>query len=273
MPTITTPDGTQIFYKDWGHGRPIVFCHGWPLSADAWDSQMMFLAQRGYRVIAHDRRGHGRSDQPWQGNDMDTYADDLAALIESLDLQGAILIGHSTGGGEVARYIGRHGSKRVAKVVLIGAVPPIMVKSDTHPDGIPVTVFDGLRAGVINDRSLCFKEVAVPFYGFNRPNAKVSQGAIDSFWNQGMQGSIKGLYDCIKQFSETDFTTDLRSINVPTLVLHGDDDQIVPFEISGKLSATLIPNATLEIVKGGPHGMCTVNADEVNEKLLKFISA
>ncbi|MGF6774361.1 non-heme chloroperoxidase [Paraburkholderia sp. GAS199] len=273
MSTITTKDGTEIFYKDWGSGRPVVFSHGWPLSADAWDAQMLFLGSKGFRVIAHDRRGHGRSAQTWDGNDMDTYADDLAALIEHLDLKDATLVGHSTGGGEVAHYIGRHGSKRVAKAVLIGAVPPLMLKTEANPNGTPIDVFDGIRKGVVDDRSQFFKDLAVPFYGYNRPNAKKSQGVIDSFWAQGMAGSIKGLYDCVKQFSEVDYTEDLKKIDVPTLVLHGDDDQIVPIDAAGRLTAKIVSNATLKVYPGGQHGMCTVEADKVNADLLEFIGS
>jgi non-heme chloroperoxidase len=273
MSTIKTKDGTQIFYKDWGKGRPVVFSHGWPLSADAWDAQMLFLGSKGFRVIAHDRRGHGRSEQTWDGNDMDTYADDLAALIEQLDLQDATLVGHSTGGGEVAHYIGRHGTQRVAKAVLIGAVPPLMLKTGSNPAGTPIDVFDGIRKGVEDDRSQFFKDLALPFYGYNRPGAKVSQGVIDSFWVQGMAGSIKGLYDCIKQFSEVDYTEDLKKIDVPTLVLHGDDDQIVPIDAAGRLTAKIVKNATLKVYPGGQHGMCTVEAAKVNGDLLEFIGS
>ena len=270
--TITTKDGTKIYFKDWGTGQPVVFSHGWPLTADAWDAQMLFLGQNGYRVIAHDRRGHGRSSQPWNGNDMNTYADDLAELFENLDLKSAILVGHSTGGGEVARYIGRHGSKRVAKAVLIGAVPPLMLKTDNNPGGLPISVFDGIRAGVVTDRSQFFKDLSLPFYGYNRSNAKTSQGVRDSFWLQGMQVSIKGAYDCIKAFSETDFTEDLKKIDVPTLILHGDDDQIVPIGDSASLSAKLVKNSKLKVYPGAPHGMCTTIADQVNADLLAFIN-
>jgi non-heme chloroperoxidase len=269
--TVTTRDGTKIYFKDWGTGQPVVFSHGWPLTADAWDAQMLFLGQNGYRVIAHDRRGHGRSGQPWNGNDMNTYADDLAELIENLDLKNAVLVGHSTGGGEVARYIGRHGSKRVAKAVLIGAVPPLMLKTDNNPGGLPISVFDGIRAGVVTDRSQFFKDLSLPFYGYNRSNAKTSQGVRDSFWLQGMQVSIKGAYDCIKAFSETDFTQDLKKIDVPTLILHGDDDQIVPIGDSASLSAKLVKNSKLKVYPGAPHGMCTTIADQVNADLLAFI--
>jgi non-heme chloroperoxidase len=273
MNMITTKDGTKIYFKDWGTGRPVVFSHGWPLSADAWDAQMIFLGQHGYRVIAHDRRGHGRSDQPWNGNDMDTYADDLATLIEALDLKEATLVGHSTGGGEVARYVGRHGSKRIATAVLIGAVPPIMLKTETNPGGLPMSTFDGIRAGVLADRSQFFKELTIPFYGYNKPDAKVSQGVRDSFWLQGMQCSIKGAYDCIKAFSETDFTDDLKKMDVPTLILHGDADQIVPIGTSAMMSAKLVKNATLKVYPGAPHGMCTVDAEQVNADLLAFLKA
>src|SRR5207245_8618303 len=255
MTTITTKDGTTIYYKDWGKGQPIGFSHGWPLSADAWEDQMIFLAERGYRCIAHDRRGHGRSSQPWDGNDMNTYADDLAQLVEKLDLKDAIHVGHSTGGGEVARYIGRHGTERVAKAVLIGAVPPLMLKTPANPGGLPMEVFDGIRAGVLNDRSQFFKELSVPFYGANRPGSKVSQGLRDSFWLQGMLAGFKGVYDCIKAFSETDFTEDLKQFDVPTLVLHGDDDQIVPIGASAMLSSKLIKDARLVVYQGAPHGM------------------
>ncbi|MBN3763871.1 alpha/beta hydrolase [Burkholderia sp. Ac-20365] len=273
MSTITTKDGTQIYYKDWGSGRPVVFSHGWPLNADAWDAQMLFLLQNGFRVIAHDRRGHGRSDQPSAGNDMDTYADDLAALLDALDIQGATLVGHSTGGGEVAHYIGRHGTKRVAKAVLIGAVPPIMLKTEANPGGLPMDVFDGIRKGVADNRSQFYKDLAVPFFGFNRPDAKVAQGTIDAFWAQGMAGGIHGQYLCIREFSEVDYTEDLKKIDVPTLILHGDDDQIVPIDAAGKLSAKIVKNATLKIYEGAPHGMCVTEADKVNADLLAFINS
>jgi non-heme chloroperoxidase len=271
MSTFTTKDGTEIYYKDWGTGSPVVFSHGWPLDADAWDLQMMFLADKGYRVIAHDRRGHGRSGQPWNGNDMDTYADDLAELTEALDLKGATHVGHSTGGGEVARYIGRHGSKRVVKAVLISAVPPLMLKTEANPDGLPISAFDEIRAGVLADRSQFFKDLSMPFYGYNKPGAKVSQGVRDEFWREGMLVSIKGSYDCIKQFSETDFTEDLKKIDVPTLVLHGDADQIVPIVAAGLRSAKIVKNATLKVYEGAPHGMCTTLADKVNADLLAFL--
>jgi len=273
MPTITTKDGAQIYYKDWGTGQPVVFSHGWPLSADAWDDQMLFLADGGYRCIAHDRRGHGRSSQPWTGNEMDTYADDLATLVETLDLKNAIHIGHSTGGGEVARYIGRHGTKAVAKAVLIGAVAPLMLKTAANPGGLPIDAFDQIRASVLTDRAQFFKDLSVPFYGANRPGAKVSQGLRDSFWFQGMQAGFKGVIDCIKAFSETDFTEDLKKFDVPTLFLHGDDDQIVPIGASALLSSRIVKGATLKVYPGAPHGMCSTLKDQVNADLLAFIKA
>jgi len=269
--TITMSDGTRIYYKEWGSGQPVVFSHGWPLSADAWEDQMVFLGSHGYRCIAHDRRGHGRSSQPWTGNEMNTYADDLAALVETLDLDNAIHVGHSTGGGEVARYIGRHGTKRVAKAVLIGAVPPLMLKTVTNPGGTPIDAFDAMRAAVHADRSQFFKELALQFYGANRPGAKVSQGVRDTFWLQGMQAGLKAVIDCIKAFSETDFTEDLKRINVPTLILHGDDDQIVPIGASAILSSKLVKGSTLKVYPGFPHGMCTVNKDQINTDLLAFL--
>lgn len=273
MNRITTKDGTEIYYKDWGRGQPVLFSHGWPLSADAWEDQMLFLASNGYRCIAHDRRGHGRSGQSWDGNDMDTYADDLATLVEALDLKNAIHIGHSTGGGEVARYIGHHGTKRVAKAVLIGSVTPLMLKTDANPAGLPMKVFDEIRAGVLADRSQFFKDLATPFYGANRPKATISQGLRDSFWLQGMQAGFKGVIDCIKAFSETDFTKDLERFNVPTLILHGDDDQIVPIGASALLSSKIIKGATLKIYPGAPHGLCSTLKDKVNKDLLAFFKS
>jgi non-heme chloroperoxidase len=270
MPFITTEDGTEIFYKDWGSGQPIVFSHGWPLSADAWDGQMLALAASGFRCIAHDRRGHGRSSQPRKGNDMDTYADDLAALTHKLDLKNAIHIGHSTGGGEVARYIGRHGTKRVAKAVLIGAVPPGMLKTAANPGGLPLEAFDQIRAGVQKDRSQFFKDLTTPFYGANRPGAQVSQGLRDSFWLMGMQVGINAAYDCIQAFSESEFTPDLEKFDVPTLIIHGDDDQIVPFADAAPRTAKIVKGARLEVYKGAPHGLAQTLTDRVNADLLAF---
>jgi non-heme chloroperoxidase len=271
MNTITTKDGTQIYYKDWGSGQPVVFSHGWPLSADAWEDQMTFLAGRGYRCIAHDRRGHGRSSQPWNGNDMDTYADDLAALVEKLDLKKAVHVGHSTGGGEVARYIGRHGTKRVAKAALISAIPPLMLKTPGNPAGLPIEVFDQLRASVQADRSQFFRDLSEPFYGGNRPGAKLSQGLRDSFWLQGMQCGYPGAYDCIKVFSETDHTEDLKKFDVPTLIIHGDDDQIVPIVAAALLSSKIVKHATLKIYEGAPHGLPSTLKDRLNADLLTFL--
>ena len=273
MSMITVKDGTQIYFKDCGTGQPVVFSHGWPLNADAWDPQMMYLGERGYRVIAHDRRGHGRSAQTWNGNDMDTYADDLAELFEALDLKNAIMIGHSTGGGEVARFLGRHGSKRVAKAILIGAVPPVMVKSDQNPGGLSIEVFDGIRSGVASDRAQFYKDLSLPFFGYNRPGAKISEGVRENFWYQGMQGGIKGHYDCIKAFSETDFTEDLRKIDVPTLVMQGDDDQVVPFHDSGELTAKIVKNCKLKVYPGFSHGMAIINHERINPDLLDFIQS
>ena len=271
MATITMKDGTQIYFKDWGTGQPVVFSHGWPLSADAFEDQMIFLSARGYRCIAHDRRGHGRSGQPWDGNDMDTYADDVATIVEALDLRDAIHVGHSTGGGEVARYIGRHGTKRVSKAVLIGAITPLMLKTPANPGGLPMEAFDQIRAGVQADRSQFFKDLSVPFYGANRAGAKVSQGLRDSFWLQGMLCGIKAAYDCIKVFSETDLTEDLKKFDVPTLILHGDDDQIVPIGASALLSSKIVKGATLKVIPGAPHGMCSTLKDQINAELLAFL--
>jgi non-heme chloroperoxidase len=270
MPTIKTRDGAKIFYKDWGKGQPVVFSHGWPLNADAWDDQMFFFASNGYRAIAHDRRGHGRSTQTWNGNDMDTYADDLAALVEELDLRNAIHIGHSTGGGEVARYIGRHGTERVSKAVLVGAVPPGMLKTAKNPEGVPIEAFDQIRAGVKGDRSQFYKDLSAPFYGANRPGSKVSQGVRDAFWLMSMQAGFPAAYDCIKAFSESEFTDDLKKFDVPTLVIHGDDDQIVPITVGGLRSSKMIKGATLTIYKGAPHGLMTTHKEQFNTDLLEF---
>lgn len=272
MSKIEMKDGTKIYYKDWGKGQPVVLSHGWPLSSDSWESQMLFLAGEGYRCIAHDRRGHGRSDQPWEGNDMDTYADDLATIMEKLDLENVILIGFSAGGGEAARYIGRHGTKRLAKVILIGAVPPLMLKTDKNPEGLPVEEFDKIREGSMADRSQFYKDLASgPFFGANRKGSKVSQGMIDSFWLQGMKAGHKNTYDCIKAFSETDFTEDLKKFDIPTLILHGDDDQIVPIGASAHASSKLVRDAVLKVYKGGPHGVLDTHKDQVNKDILEFI--
>ncbi|HEY4866545.1 MAG TPA: alpha/beta hydrolase [Candidatus Dormibacteraeota bacterium] len=269
--TITTKDGTQIFYKDWGTGQPVVFSHGWPLNADAWDDQLVFVASNGYRAIAHDRRGHGRSSQPWHGNDMDTYADDLAALMEALDLRDAVLVGHSTGGGEVTRYIGRHGTSRLSKAALVGAVPPLMLKTPANPDGLPIEAFNDIRAGVTADRSQFYKDLSAPFYGANRPGSQVSQGVRDAFWLWGMQVGLKGALDCIKAFSETDMTEDLKKFDLPTLILHGDDDQIVPIADSALLSSKIVKDATLKVYPGAPHGLMSTHKDQFNADLLSFL--
>lgn len=271
MSTITTKDGTEIFYKDWGKGQPVLFSHGWPLSSDAWDGQMVFLGQKGYRVIAHDRRSHGRSSQTWDGNHMDQYADDLAELIEKLDLKNLVIVGHSTGGGEVAHYLGRHGTKRVAKVVLLGAVPPLMLKTAANPGGLPLEVFDGIRKGTFDNRTQFYKDLATPFYGYNRPGAKLSEGIRDSFWLQGMMGGLKGQLDCIREFSEVDYTEDLKKIDVPTLIIHGDDDQIVPIGASAMMTSKIVKGATLKVYKGAPHGLAQTHQDVLNADLLAFI--
>jgi non-heme chloroperoxidase len=273
MDTITTENGTRIYFKDWGQGQPVVFSHGWPLSADAWEDQMVYLSSHGYRCIAHDRRGHGRSSQPWNGNDMDMYADDLANLVEELELVDAIHVGHSTGGGEVARYIGRHGTERVAKAVLIGAVTPLLLKTAANPNGAPIEAFDKLRAAVLGDRSQFFRDLSMTFYGFNRPGAKVSQGLRDSFWLQGMLCGLPAAHDCIKAFSETDFTEDLKKFDVPTLIMHGDDDQIVPIGITALVSSKIVKGAKLKTYPGAPHGLCSTHKDQVNADLLAFFKA
>ncbi|BAH74562.1 alpha/beta fold hydrolase [Solidesulfovibrio magneticus] len=273
MATFTTRDGVRIYYNDWGSGRPVVFSHGWPLSGEAFEDQMFFLASRGYRVIAHDRRGHGRSDQPWQGNDLDAYADDLAELAAALDLRDAVHVGHSTGGGEVVRYIGRHGTGRVGKIALIGAIPPLMLKTPANPGGLPMAVFNGIRDGVIKDRSQFFLDLTLPFYGYNRPGAAVSEGVRQAFWRQGMMAGFPAAYFCIKAFSETDLTQDLGKINVPTLLLHGDDDQIVPIDASARAAVKLLPNAVLKEYPGAPHGLCTTHKEAVNADLLAFIES
>jgi non-heme chloroperoxidase len=271
MSTITTSDGTSIFYKDWGAGQPIVFSHGWPLSADAWDEQLVFFASRGYRAIAHDRRGHGRSSQPSNGNDIDTYSDDLAALLDKLEIRDAILVGHSTGGGEVTRYLGRHGSRRVAKAAIVSAIPPVMIKSETNPGGLPRSVFDAIRTGVATDRSQYYRDLSAPFYGANRSGSKVPQGLRDQFWLQSMQAGLRGAYECIKVFSETDFNEDLRRIEVPVLVLHGDDDQIVPIDDAARLSAMTLKHSVLKVYPGAPHGLTSTHAEQFNADLLAFI--
>jgi non-heme chloroperoxidase len=271
MATVTTKDGTKIFYKDWGEGQPVLFSHGWPLCGDAWDGQMAFLGAQGYRVIAHDRRSHGRSDQTWNGNDMDTYADDLAELIDALDLRELVMVGHSTGGGEVAHYLGRHGTSRVAKAVLVSAVPPLMLKTPANPGGLPIEVFDGIRKGTFDNRAQFYKDLATPFFGYNRPGATLSEGVRDSFWLQGMMGGIKGQLDCIREFSEVDYTEDLKKIDVPTLIIHGDDDQIVPIDAAGRLSAKIVKDATLKVYPGAPHGLAVTHQDQLNADLLAFL--
>lgn len=271
--TIRTRDGTTIYYKEWGTGRPLIFSHGWPLSADAWDEQMLFLASHGFRCIAHDRRGHGRSSQPWDGNDLDTYADDLSGLLEALNINGAVVIGHSTGGGEVTRYLGRHGTKRVSKAVLVSAIPPLMVKTAANPGGLPIEVFDGIRADLLRDRPQFYRELSAPFYGANRPGSEISQGVKDAFWAWSMQAGLRGAYECIKAFSETDLTEDLKRIDVPTLIIHGDDDQIVPISASALLSSKIILRATLKVYPGAPHGLMATHKDQFNNDLLTFIQS
>jgi non-heme chloroperoxidase len=273
MGTITTKDGTQIYYKDWGQGQPVVFSHGWPLSADAWEDQMLFLSERGYRTIAHDRRGHGRSSQPWKGHDMDTYADDLATLVDALDLKNATFIGHSTGGGEVVRYLGRHGTKRASKAVLISAVPPLMLKTPANPEGLPIDAFNQIRASILADRSQFWKDLSAPFYGANRPGSKVSQGVREAFWLQSMMCGLNAAFECVRAFSETDFTEDLKKIELPTLILHGDDDQIVPIGDAAMKSSKILKNATLKVYKGAPHGMPTTHKQQINEEILNFMKA
>ena len=271
MPTITVKDGTEIYYKDWGSGQPIVFSHGWPLSADDWDTQMLYFGLHGFRVVAHDRRGHGRSTQTWDGNEMNTYADDLSALFDKLDLKNVIMIGHSTGGGEVARYLGRHGTRRVAKAVLMGAVPPLMLKTENNRGGLPINVFDDIRSGVANNRPQFYKDLTLPFYGYNRPGARISEGIRDHWWFQGMMGGIKAHYDCVKAFSETDFTEDLKKIDIPVLVMHGDDDQIVPIGASALMSSKILKNSTLKVYPGFPHGMATTHPEVINADILTFV--
>jgi len=273
MPFITTDDGTQIFYKDQGSGQPVVFSHGWPLSSDAWDGQMVFMGQNGFRAIAHDRRSHGRSDQTWDGNHMDRYADDLHSLITQLDLSDIILVGHSTGGGEITHYVGRHGTSRIAKMVLVGAVPPLMLKTEANPEGTPIEAFDGIRTGTFNDRSQFYKDLTMPFYGYNREGAKISEGVRESFWLQGMMGGLKGQLDCIHEFSEVDYTTGLKAIDVPTLFVHGSDDQIVPIGAAALKAHKLVPGSELKIYDGGAHGLATVEQDRFNADLLAFASA